>query len=208
MLLSGNPTLLRWLDVSKDNTQTLLDKELSKLVSEFENKKIAADSTMQQTMPEATKKSGNSPAKMKRQKLRRARTKNGLLISSLRKKIYHCNCIDCQAKRKSQGKPAYLEPIGKELFTHISRICKLNKDLLLRYWRNGSGWSSRNNSLGEKEIERKTSKVSAPGGCTSLQGIAEGESSSKLEVNSFLSCLQTKVRKYSDTCIVFVWEQV
>ena len=91
MLLSGNPTLLRWLDVSKDNTQTLLDKELSKLVSEFENKKIAADSTMQQTMPEATKKSGNSPAKMKRQKLRRARTKNGLLISSLRKKIYHCN---------------------------------------------------------------------------------------------------------------------
>ena len=121
MLLSGNPTLLRWLDVSKDNTQTLLDKELSKLVSEFENKKIAADSTMQQTMPEATKKSGNSPAKMKRQKLRRARTKNGLLISSLRKKIYHCNCIDCQAKRKSQGKPAYLEPIGK-LYSHFKNM--------------------------------------------------------------------------------------
>ena len=122
MLLSGNPTLLRWLDVSKDNTQTLLDKELSKLVSEFENKKtpVAADSTLLQT-PEATKKS-NSPAKMKRQKLRRARTKNGLLISSLKKKIYHCNCIDCQAKRKSQGKPAYLEPIGK--YIHISRIIK------------------------------------------------------------------------------------
>lgn len=119
---AGNPTLLRWLDVSKDNTQTLLDKELSKLVSEFENKKtpVAADSTLLQT-PEATKKS-NSPAKMKRQKLRRARTKNGLLISSLKKKIYHCNCIDCQAKRKSQGKPAYLEPIGKLTYSHFKNV--------------------------------------------------------------------------------------
>ena len=136
---SGNPSLLRWLDVSKDNTLSILDKELAKLVSEFETNFTASVSK-----PEATKKSP-SPAKMKRQKLRRARTKNGLLISSLRKKIYHCNCIDCQAKRISEGKPAYLEPIGKihteakfnfqskkgilpqcVLKYRISRICKLN----------------------------------------------------------------------------------
>ena len=137
---SGNPSLLRWLDVSKDNTLSILDKELAKLVSEFETNFTASVSK-----PEAATKKSPSPAKMKRQKLRRARTKNGLLISSLRKKIYHCNCIDCQAKRKAEGKPAYLEPIGKihteakfnfqskkgilpqcVLKYRISRICKLN----------------------------------------------------------------------------------
>ena len=50
----------------------------------------------------------------KRETLRRARNKNGILLSSLKKKIYHCNCVDCQAKRVAEGKPAYLEPIFVE----------------------------------------------------------------------------------------------
>ena len=104
--------MLRWLDVTKDNTETLLDQELSKLVSEFENKKIEPAATTAKT---SATKQNSSPAKMKRQKLRRARTKNGILLSSIRKKIYHCNCIDCQAKRVKEGKPAYLEPIGEIL---------------------------------------------------------------------------------------------
>ena len=48
------------------------------------------------------------PAVQKRETMRRARNKNGILLSSLKKKIYHCNCIDCQAKRMAEGKPAYL----------------------------------------------------------------------------------------------------
>ena len=48
------------------------------------------------------------PAMQKRETMRRARNKNGILLSSLKKKIYHCNCIDCQAKRVAEGKPAYL----------------------------------------------------------------------------------------------------
>ena len=53
-------------------------------------------------------KKKRSPAIQKREKMRRARNKNGILLSSLKKKIYHCNCIDCQAKRVKDGKPAYL----------------------------------------------------------------------------------------------------
>ena len=60
------------------------------------------------------KKKRLSPAMQKRETLRRARNKNGILLSSLKKKIYHCNCVDCQAKRVAEGKPAYLEPIFVE----------------------------------------------------------------------------------------------
>ena len=61
-----------------------------------------------------SKKKRLSPAMQKRETLRRARNKNGILLSSLKKKIYHCNCVDCQAKRVAEGKPAYLEPIFVE----------------------------------------------------------------------------------------------
>ena len=40
-----------------------------------------------------------SPAMQKRESMRRARNKNGILLSSLKKKIYHCNCVDCQVER-------------------------------------------------------------------------------------------------------------
>jgi hypothetical protein len=60
------------------------------------------------------KKKKMSPAMQKRETQRRARNKMGILMSSLKKKIYHCNCIDCQAKRVAEGKPAYLEPIDVE----------------------------------------------------------------------------------------------
>lgn len=118
MIISGNPTLLNLTDVTKDNTKTLLNEELSKLVSDFVSdlpqEKVANFEPNIISSPKSLPKKKKSPAMQKRESLRRARNKNGILLSSLKKKIYHCNCIDCQAKRIKEGKPAYLEPIDVE----------------------------------------------------------------------------------------------
>ena len=51
------------------------------------------------------------PAVAKKDIERSRRNKIGILVSSLRKKVYHCRCVDCQAKRRSEGKPEPEEPI-------------------------------------------------------------------------------------------------
>ena len=35
----------------------------------------------------------------------------GILLSSLKEKVYHCRCVDCQNERKAEGKPEPVEPI-------------------------------------------------------------------------------------------------
>ena len=44
-------------------------------------------------------------AKKRREADRRKRNSAGLLLSSLKRKVYHCRCIDCQAERRAEGKP-------------------------------------------------------------------------------------------------------
>lgn len=132
----GNPSRLTVIDFTKENTTTLLNQELSKLVCDLVSELPAAENTpnyvgqynlvsknpgQEPASPIITdpttkpnKKKRLSPAMQKRETLRRARNKNGILLSSLKKKIYHCNCVDCQAKRVAEGKPAYLEPIFVE----------------------------------------------------------------------------------------------
>ena len=114
----GKMTQLKLVDMSKDNTSKMLDQALSNFVQDFkivelapssspslhEQKSIQKDPPLKVLKPK--KKPG--PAMQKRETMRRARSKNGILLSSLKKKIYHCNCIDCQAKRVAEGKPAYL----------------------------------------------------------------------------------------------------
>lgn len=97
---NGNLTLLTSVDVTRENA------ELPAFVRD-----------MTQLAPSNGQKPAKkklSPAMQKRESLRRARNKNGILLSSLKKKIYHCNCIDCQSDRIALGKPAYLEPIDVE----------------------------------------------------------------------------------------------
>ena len=113
---NGNLTLLNSIDLSKDNTSNLLAHELSNFVQEFKTKPQTsstnsnqnADDIEMSSKPKSKIKKKRSPAIQKRENMRRARNKNGILLSSLKKKIYHCNCIDCQAKRVKEGKPAYL----------------------------------------------------------------------------------------------------
>jgi hypothetical protein len=47
----------------------------------------------------------------KKEDERRKRNSLGILMSSLRKKVYHCRCVDCQAERKAEGKPEPEAPI-------------------------------------------------------------------------------------------------
>ena len=42
---------------------------------------------------------------------RRKRNGMGILLSSLKEKVYHCRCIDCQAERRAEGKPEPEESI-------------------------------------------------------------------------------------------------
>ncbi|TRY71963.1 hypothetical protein TCAL_01142, partial [Tigriopus californicus] len=42
---------------------------------------------------------------------RRKRNELGLLLSSLREKVYHCRCTDCQAERAAKGEPEPSDPI-------------------------------------------------------------------------------------------------
>ena len=44
-------------------------------------------------------------AKKRREEERRKRNSAGLLLSSLKRKVYHCRCVDCQAERRAQGMP-------------------------------------------------------------------------------------------------------
>ena len=41
----------------------------------------------------------------KKEDERRKRNSLGILLSSLREKVYHCRCIDCQEQRRVEGKP-------------------------------------------------------------------------------------------------------
>ena len=112
---NGNLTMLNSIDLSKDTTSNLLAHELSNFVQEFKiipqtstnSNQNGDDIEISRKLKTKIKKK-RSPAIQKRENMRRARNKNGILLSSLKKKIYHCNCIDCQAKRVKDGKPAYL----------------------------------------------------------------------------------------------------
>ncbi len=47
----------------------------------------------------------------RRNEERRKRNGQGILLSSLKKKVYHCRCVDCQAERRAKGEPEPTEAI-------------------------------------------------------------------------------------------------
>ena len=51
----------------------------------------------------AAAKQPSPPAKKEDE--RRKRNSLGILLSSLREKVYHCRCVDCQEERRAEGKP-------------------------------------------------------------------------------------------------------
>ena len=51
----------------------------------------------------AAKQPSLPPAKKEDE--RRKRNSLGILLSSLREKVYHCRCVDCQEQRRAEGKP-------------------------------------------------------------------------------------------------------